>query len=126
MANFEHTLDELFHARGSRARCSTSDAARASSYIAGQSVWATARVVGIDLEEESIQAGWAERKAPNLEYRIMCGGGPSVRRRTSSTWRARSRCSSAYPTQSARSRRWRAAPSATCSSRYRASRCGGC
>ena len=30
-----------------------------------------ARVVGIDLEEESIQAGWAERPAPNLEYRIM-------------------------------------------------------
>ena len=30
-----------------------------------------ARVVGIDLEEESIQAGWAERQAPNLEYRVM-------------------------------------------------------
>jgi 2-polyprenyl-3-methyl-5-hydroxy-6-metoxy-1,4-benzoquinol methylase len=30
-----------------------------------------ARVVGIDLEEDSIQAGWAERQAPNLEYRVM-------------------------------------------------------
>ena len=30
-----------------------------------------ARLVGIDLEEESIQAGWAERSAPNLEYRVM-------------------------------------------------------
>jgi 2-polyprenyl-3-methyl-5-hydroxy-6-metoxy-1,4-benzoquinol methylase len=29
------------------------------------------RVVGIDLEEESIQAGWTERTAPNLEYRVM-------------------------------------------------------
>jgi 2-polyprenyl-3-methyl-5-hydroxy-6-metoxy-1,4-benzoquinol methylase len=29
------------------------------------------RVVGIDLEEESIQAGWAEHQAPNLEYRTM-------------------------------------------------------
>ena len=29
------------------------------------------RVVGIDLEEESIQAGWAARQAPNLEYRTM-------------------------------------------------------
>ena len=29
------------------------------------------RVVGIDLEEESIQAGWAEHAAPNLEYRVM-------------------------------------------------------
>jgi hypothetical protein len=28
-------------------------------------------VVGIDLEEASIQAGWAERQAPNLEYRVM-------------------------------------------------------
>jgi 2-polyprenyl-3-methyl-5-hydroxy-6-metoxy-1,4-benzoquinol methylase len=30
-----------------------------------------ARLVGIDLEEQSIQAGWAERQAPNLEYRTM-------------------------------------------------------
>jgi 2-polyprenyl-3-methyl-5-hydroxy-6-metoxy-1,4-benzoquinol methylase len=29
------------------------------------------RLVGIDLEEESIQAGWAEHQAPNLEYRVM-------------------------------------------------------
>jgi 2-polyprenyl-3-methyl-5-hydroxy-6-metoxy-1,4-benzoquinol methylase len=29
------------------------------------------RVVGIDLEEESIQAGWSRRQAPNLEYRTM-------------------------------------------------------
>jgi 2-polyprenyl-3-methyl-5-hydroxy-6-metoxy-1,4-benzoquinol methylase len=30
-----------------------------------------ARIVGIDLEEESIQAGWSEHRAPNLEYRAM-------------------------------------------------------
>jgi 2-polyprenyl-3-methyl-5-hydroxy-6-metoxy-1,4-benzoquinol methylase len=29
------------------------------------------RVVGIDLQEESIQAGWSEHEAPNLEYRMM-------------------------------------------------------
>ncbi|HXC23440.1 MAG TPA: class I SAM-dependent methyltransferase, partial [Solirubrobacteraceae bacterium] len=29
------------------------------------------RVVGIDLDEESIQAGWEERQAANLEYRVM-------------------------------------------------------
>jgi SAM-dependent methyltransferase len=29
------------------------------------------RVVGIDLEEDSIQAGWEQRRAPNLEYRVM-------------------------------------------------------
>jgi 2-polyprenyl-3-methyl-5-hydroxy-6-metoxy-1,4-benzoquinol methylase len=31
----------------------------------------TARFVGIDLQERSIQEGWAEHGAPNLEYRIM-------------------------------------------------------
>ena len=31
------------------------------------------RVVGIDLQEESIQAGWSEHGAPNLEYRTMQG-----------------------------------------------------
>jgi 2-polyprenyl-3-methyl-5-hydroxy-6-metoxy-1,4-benzoquinol methylase len=30
-----------------------------------------ARVVGIDLEEPSIQTGWAQRTAPNLEYKVM-------------------------------------------------------
>ena len=51
------------------------------------------RVVGIDLEEASIQAGWAERQAPNLEYRVSA---PRTCRSptASSTWRARSRCSS--------------------------------
>ena len=28
-------------------------------------------MVGIDLEEESLQAGWSRRQAPNLEYRTM-------------------------------------------------------
>jgi len=28
------------------------------------------RLVGVDLREESIQAGWAQRQAPNLEYRV--------------------------------------------------------
>ncbi len=31
----------------------------------------TAAWLGIDLEEESIQAGWAAHPAPNLEYRVM-------------------------------------------------------
>ena len=70
MAGFERTLDALL------------DAAAPSSLLdvgCGEGVlvhrWATrmphARIVGIDLEEESIQAGWAERTAPNLEYRAM-------------------------------------------------------
>jgi 2-polyprenyl-3-methyl-5-hydroxy-6-metoxy-1,4-benzoquinol methylase len=70
MASFERTLDELM------------DQARPQSLLdvgCGEGVlvhrWALAmpqaRLVGIDLEEESIQAGWAERQAPNLEYRTM-------------------------------------------------------
>jgi 2-polyprenyl-3-methyl-5-hydroxy-6-metoxy-1,4-benzoquinol methylase len=70
MASFERTLDELMAQ------------ARPQSLLdvgCGEGVlvhrWALsmpqARLVGIDLEEESIQAGWAEREAPNLEYRTM-------------------------------------------------------
>ena len=70
MARFERDLDELF------------DLAAPSSLLdvgCGEGVlvhrWAQrlgeARVVGIDLEEESIQSGWAQRQAPNLEYRVM-------------------------------------------------------
>ena len=76
MASFERELEELF------------ELATPSSVLdvgCGEGVlvhrWAqrlgarnpddAARVVGIDLEEESIQAGWAERQAPNLEYRVM-------------------------------------------------------
>jgi 2-polyprenyl-3-methyl-5-hydroxy-6-metoxy-1,4-benzoquinol methylase len=70
MASFERTLDELMAQ------------ARPQSLLdvgCGEGVlvhrWALsmpqARLVGIDLEEQSIQAGWAERQAPNLEYRTM-------------------------------------------------------
>jgi 2-polyprenyl-3-methyl-5-hydroxy-6-metoxy-1,4-benzoquinol methylase len=70
MAGFERDLDDLL------------DRADPSSLLdvgCGEGVlvhrWARLleprRVVGIDLEEESIQAGWAERQAPNLEYRTM-------------------------------------------------------
>jgi 2-polyprenyl-3-methyl-5-hydroxy-6-metoxy-1,4-benzoquinol methylase len=70
MSAFEADLDELF------------DLAAPSSVLdvgCGEGVlvhrWAKrlgdGRLVGIDLEEESIQAGWSERQAPNLEYRVM-------------------------------------------------------
>jgi 2-polyprenyl-3-methyl-5-hydroxy-6-metoxy-1,4-benzoquinol methylase len=32
---------------------------------------ADARIVGVDLEEESIQGGWSQRQASNLEYRTI-------------------------------------------------------
>jgi len=32
------------------------------------------RVVGVDLQEDSLQAGWSRHEAPNLEYRTLDGG----------------------------------------------------
>jgi 2-polyprenyl-3-methyl-5-hydroxy-6-metoxy-1,4-benzoquinol methylase len=70
MAGFERDLDELLeHA----------DPASLLDVGCGEGVlvhqWAQRladrRVVGIDLEEESIQAGWTQRTAANLEYRVM-------------------------------------------------------
>ncbi len=70
MAGFERTLDELFAAAGPT---SLLDVGCGEGVLVHK--WAQqlepARVVGIDLEEPSIQAGWAERQAPNLEYRVM-------------------------------------------------------
>jgi 2-polyprenyl-3-methyl-5-hydroxy-6-metoxy-1,4-benzoquinol methylase len=70
MATFERTLDELF---------AKADPQSLLDVGCGEGVlvheWAKRiaprRVVGIDLEEPSIQAGWEQRRAPNLEYRIM-------------------------------------------------------
>lgn len=76
MAGFERDLDELFELA---APSSLLDVGCGEGVLVHQ--WAQrlaarapaepARVVGIDLEEESIQAGWSERQAPNLEYRVM-------------------------------------------------------
>ncbi len=83
MAGFERELDALFELAAPR---SVLDVGCGEGVLVHQ--WAqrlaernpaeaarnpaeAARVVGIDLEEESIQAGWAERQAPNLEYRMM-------------------------------------------------------
>jgi 2-polyprenyl-3-methyl-5-hydroxy-6-metoxy-1,4-benzoquinol methylase len=70
MAAFEGQLQELFE---------LSNPASVLDIGCGEGVlvhrWAQqrsdARIVGIDLEEESIQAGWRQRQAPNLEYRVM-------------------------------------------------------
>jgi SAM-dependent methyltransferase len=70
MAGFERNLDELF---AKAAPTSLLDVGCGEGVLVHK--WAgqlgSARVVGIDLEEESIQVGWRERQAPNLEYRIM-------------------------------------------------------
>jgi SAM-dependent methyltransferase len=71
MAGFESALDELF---------AYADPSSLLDVGCGEGVlvhkWALRlgegrRVVGIDLEEQSIQAGWLQRTAPNLEYRVM-------------------------------------------------------
>ena len=70
MANFEGALDALFK---QAAPASLLDVGCGEGVLVHEwaKALAPARVVGIDLEEPSIQAGWAQRQAPNLEYRIM-------------------------------------------------------
>ncbi len=69
MAGFEHDLDELFALAAPR---SLLDVGCGEGVLVQR--WAQrigdGRVVGIDLEEESIQAGWREHTAPNLSYRV--------------------------------------------------------
>jgi 2-polyprenyl-3-methyl-5-hydroxy-6-metoxy-1,4-benzoquinol methylase len=70
MGGFERTLDQLF---GLAAPASVLDVGCGEGVLVQR--WAQrlgeGRVVGIDLEEESIQAGWLEHRAANLEYRVM-------------------------------------------------------
>jgi len=70
MAGFESALEELF---GLAAPASVLDVGCGEGVLVHR--WALerprARMVGIDLEEESIQAGWEEHQAPNLSYRVM-------------------------------------------------------
>ena len=70
MARFEGDLDELFQAA---APGSLLDVGCGEGVLVHR--WAQrmgeGRVVGVDLEEQSIQAGWAQRQAPNLEYRVL-------------------------------------------------------
>ena len=70
MSGFESSLEELFM---KAAPTSLLDVGCGEGVLVHK--WAqrlgSARVVGIDLEEASIQAGWREHEAPNLEYRVM-------------------------------------------------------
>ncbi len=70
MAGFERDLDELLAIADPR---SLLDVGCGEGVLVHR--WAQRlegrRIVGIDLEEGSIQAGWAQRQAPNLEYRVM-------------------------------------------------------
>jgi 2-polyprenyl-3-methyl-5-hydroxy-6-metoxy-1,4-benzoquinol methylase len=70
MGGFERSLDELLDRAAPR---SLLDVGCGEGVLVHR--WAQrlgdGRLVGIDLEEDSIQAGWAEHRAPNLEYRVM-------------------------------------------------------
>jgi 2-polyprenyl-3-methyl-5-hydroxy-6-metoxy-1,4-benzoquinol methylase len=72
MSGFERALDEL---RERAAPESVLDVGCGEGLLVQR--WADraphARFVGADLREESIQAGWAEHAAPNLEYRVLEG-----------------------------------------------------
>jgi 2-polyprenyl-3-methyl-5-hydroxy-6-metoxy-1,4-benzoquinol methylase len=73
MDGFERTLEQLFTAADPRSLldvgCGEGVLVHAWARRLGE-----ARVVGIDLEEPSIQAGWAQHQAPNLEYRVVRAG----------------------------------------------------
>ena len=69
MAGFERSLDELFV---------QAEPASLLDVGCGEGVlvekWArriAGRVVGIDLDDPQLQAEWAKRQVPNLEYRLM-------------------------------------------------------
>lgn len=70
MAGFERTLDDLLAAASPRTLLDVGCGEGVLVHKWAQRLPA-ARVVGIDLEEDSIQAGWQERQASNLEYRVM-------------------------------------------------------
>jgi 2-polyprenyl-3-methyl-5-hydroxy-6-metoxy-1,4-benzoquinol methylase len=72
MAAFERDLDELLERS---APSSVLDVGCGEGVLVHR--WARrlgeCRMVGVDLREPSIQDGWAQRQAPNLEYRVMEG-----------------------------------------------------
>jgi 2-polyprenyl-3-methyl-5-hydroxy-6-metoxy-1,4-benzoquinol methylase len=70
MGSFERRLDELMALAEPRSLLDVGCGEGVLVYRWAQSL-PDRRVVGIDLEEDSIQAGWSQRQAPNLEYRTM-------------------------------------------------------
>jgi len=71
MAGFERALDDLFALADPTSLLDVGCGEGVLVHEWAKRLGAQRRVVGIDLEEDSIQAGWAQREAPNLEYRVM-------------------------------------------------------
>ncbi len=70
MAGFEGALQELFGQADPRSLLDVGCGEGVLAQRLAQQI-EPRRVVGIDLEEESIQAGWAAHPAPNLQYIVM-------------------------------------------------------
>ena len=70
MAGFEGTLEELFVKAAPESLLDVGCGEAVLTHRWAERL-APRRVVGIDLEDPAIQAEWAKRQAPNLEYRIM-------------------------------------------------------
>lgn len=70
MTGFEGALQELFARADPQSLLDVGCGEGVLAQRLAQQI-APRRVVGIDLEEESIQAGWAEHAAPNLQYIVM-------------------------------------------------------
>ena len=69
MANFESTLEELFR---KAAPTTLLDVGCGEGVLTHQ--WAQrvdGRVVGIDLDDPLLHAEWEQRRAPNLEYKVL-------------------------------------------------------
>jgi 2-polyprenyl-3-methyl-5-hydroxy-6-metoxy-1,4-benzoquinol methylase len=70
MAGFQRTLDELLAAAAPQSILDVGCGEGVLTHTWAQRLTAC-RVVGIDLEDSAIQAEWATRRAPNLDYRVM-------------------------------------------------------
>ena len=67
---FQKTLDELFAQADPQSLLDIGCGEAILTHEWAQRL-APRRVVGIDLEDPAIQAEWEQRRAPNLEYRVM-------------------------------------------------------
>jgi 2-polyprenyl-3-methyl-5-hydroxy-6-metoxy-1,4-benzoquinol methylase len=71
MAGFERSLNELLNSADPHSLLDVGCGEGVLVYEWAKRLGAHKRVVGIDLEEDSIQQGWSQRQAPNLEYKVM-------------------------------------------------------
>jgi SAM-dependent methyltransferase len=71
MANFERSLDGMLDLAKPRTLLDVGCGEGVLVHRWAQRLGPQSHIVGIDLEEESIQAGWSEHSAPNIEYRVM-------------------------------------------------------